>query len=124
MSRIEPSRLSQILHSLVAPQNKAEANKRNDLSEAKPGKARRDISVLRSTLKSRLRGLRQTSADFDSAAPIVLVQEILRWEFGSEIADHNAFEKATAAISEALKSAPEAQGSLKRLIDRLSEDAR
>ena len=124
MSRIEPSRLSQILNSLVAPQNKAGTNKRSELSEAKPGRARRDIAVLRSTLKSRLKNLRQTSGDFDSAAPIVLVQEILRWEFGSEIADHSAFEKATNAISDALQSAPEAQGSLKRLLEKLSDESR
>ncbi|WP_220815276.1 hypothetical protein [Pseudomonas paralcaligenes] len=124
MSRIEPSRLVQILASLTSPQSKAGANaRRNEAAGPKAAKAPRDISILRGTLKSRLKKLRQISAnEFESAAPVVLVQEILLWEFGSEIAEHDAFKKATSSISEALQASPDAQGSLKRLINLLSEE--
>ncbi|MEO4049430.1 hypothetical protein AAFN46_20410 [Pseudomonas sp. CAU 1711] len=121
MSRIEPTRLHQILTSLASPKGEVKAE-RNSSGEARAGRARRDISVLRRTLKARLKKLRTDTGEFESAAPVILVQEILCWEFGSEIAEHDAFEKATMAISDALQNTPEAQGSLKRLIAKLCEE--
>lgn len=79
--------------------------------------------MLHGTLKSRLKKLRQISVDeFESAAPVVLVREILLWEFGSELAEHYVLKTATNSISEALQTFQDAQGSLKRLIALLSEE--
>lgn len=123
MSRIEPSRISQILASLVSAQSKAETSGRRHRTDgAKAGKARRDISVLRVGLTTRLQQLRQISPeDFESAAPSVLIQEVLLWEFGSEIVEHDAFKRVVSAISDTLQASPEARDLLRQLIARLSE---
>lgn len=123
MSRIDPARFSRILASLASPKGKASASIQVESSEQLSKKARKDISVLRTSLKKRLSKLRISSDDFDSAAPVVLVQEILYWEFGSEIVEHAAFEKATRAISDALLSSPQTQTSLVRLLSTLTEDS-
>lgn len=122
MSRIEASRLAQIMASLASTARKPEARPGGSSHRASSTSAR-DVVTLKSNLRSRLGKLRQSSPqDFDTAAPAVLIQEILLWEFGSQIAENASFRKASQAISEALQASSDSALSLKRLINSLSSE--
>lgn len=122
MSRIEASRLAQIMASLASTARKPEARPGGSSHRTSSNSAR-DVATLKSNLRSRLGKLRKSSSkDFDTAAPAVLIQEILLWEFGSQIAEHSSFIKASQAISEALQTSPDSEQSLKRLIHSLSSE--
>lgn len=122
MSRIEASRLAQIMASLASTARKPEARPGGSSHRASSTSAR-DVATLKSNLRSRLGKLRKSSSeDFEAAAPVVLIQEILLWEFGSQIAEHSSFIKASQAISEALQASPDSDQSLKRLIHSLSSE--
>lgn len=89
-------------------------------SRSQTNKAR-EPAVLKSRLQGRLRALKQSDADFSEAAPIVTVQEILRWEFGEDVFEHAEFERVASQVAEALLSSEPMRGTIQRLIDELAK---
>lgn len=122
MSRIDPARLSRILASLAKPKEMVEASGRQSAasSSGKTQKGRKDPAVLRASLKERLVKARKSDENFDSIATTIVVQEILLWEFGSEIVEHAAFDKAVSSIADAMRGDCNAEAAMSRLINELS----
>ncbi|MFD2645467.1 hypothetical protein [Pseudomonas japonica] len=119
MTGIDPTRLSRILTSLSKPaQGNAKAS-----SAAPAGSAARPDpkapAVLRARLRSRLRALRQSQEDFNARAPIVTVQEILRWEFGENVVTHSEFERVAEKVAEAMLADENVAGAVYRVIEAM-----
>ncbi len=91
MSKIDSTRLSQVLAALAKPKERVTSSAANNTSAAKVKKGEKDLEVLRVNLQSRLRDLKKSTEDFQEAAPVITVQEILRWEFGENILEHPEF---------------------------------
>ena len=79
MSKIDSTRLSQVLAALAKPKERVTSTSTNNAPSAKAKKGVKDLDVLRTRLQSRLQGLKKKAEDFHAAAPVVTVQEILRW---------------------------------------------
>lgn len=124
MSRIDPARLSRILASLAKPGTRVDASNKQGAtnSSGKIRNGRKDPAVLRASLKERLVRLRRSSEDFDSAAPVILVQEILLWEFGRDIVEHVSFEQAVKSIADAMLADRNAEAAISRLLIELTEE--
>lgn len=124
MARIDPARLSRILASLAKPGARVDASNKQGTtnSSGKIRNSRKDPAVLRANLKERLARLRTRPGEFDSAAPIILVQEILLWEFGQDIVEHASFEKAVNAIADAMLADSNAEAAISRLLIELTEE--
>lgn len=124
MSRIDPARLSRILASLAKPGVRVDASNKHGAthSSGKIRNSRKDPAVLRANLKERLARLRRSSEDFDSAAPVILVQEILLWEFGRDIVEHVSFEQAVNSIADAMLADRNAEAAISRLLIELTEE--
>lgn len=124
MTQIDAARLSRALASLSKPKERADST--SDTSEVSAPRPRgqtnkvREPAVLKSRLQGRLRALKQSDADFSEAAPIVTVQEILRWEFGEQVFEHAEFERVASQVAEALLSSEPMRGSIQRLIDEFA----
>lgn len=124
MPQIDPTRLSRIFTALTQPRQQVEVSNKQQVIESVGGQknTRKDAAVLRANVKSRLLRLRNSTEDFDAAAPRILVQEILRWEFGDDILEHSAFEQAVAGIAFAVRANLSTHESMTRLIAELSSD--
>jgi len=124
MSRIDPARLSRILASLAKPKGQVSESSQSsaELPTAAARQSRKSTSVLRANLRQRLLKLRSSHEDFQVAAPIVAVQEILRWEFGGEIVEHAEFDRVIDAITQTMLADDKTKATLSRLIETLSAD--
>lgn len=126
MSGIDPTRLSRLLATLGKPATQGSSNARvastgNQPQPAgtKPGP--RDPLVLRARLRNRLAALRENTKDFQDVAPLITVQEILRWEFGENVVVHAEFERVVGKVAQALLADEKTAGAIHRVIETLSE---
>lgn len=125
MTQIDAARLSRVLASLTKPKERTDSTSK--AGEAATGVARgktsalRDSAILKSRLSERLKALKKSSTDFAEAAPIVTVQEILRWEFGEEIFQHPDFERIAGQVASVLMSDESLRGAVERVTGRLLE---
>lgn len=107
MTRIDSARIVHILSLLASgsagrAQSRRKAQCPSSVAAANVA-ARRDLGVLRSRLRARLRRLRQESDRFDLLAPEVAVREVLIWEFGEEVLNHSEFNKVASEVALAMK---------------------
>lgn len=127
MSRIDPARLTRILSALRQPETPASSSRASSATQAttkKTVKGARDPAVLRAQLRARLLGLKQRGEGFAEAAPIITVQEILRWEFGDGILDHADFNEVTEKVATTMLADNQLQGAIDRIIrDLVSADS-
>ena len=122
MPQIDPARLSRVLASLSKPKERVHANSAQDTKEAtsdKTQKGQRSPAVLRARLQDRLAKLKLDSGTFHEAAPIVTVQEILRWEFGENILEHVEFERVAKKVADTMLEDKQLQAAIYRIIEEL-----
>ncbi|MHA6194714.1 hypothetical protein ACX3YG_10125 [Pseudomonas wadenswilerensis] len=124
MNGIDPTRLSRILASLSKPaQGNANASRTAQTgastSSAPPRPGPKDPVVLRARLRSRLLALRNSEEDFTANAPVVTVQEILRWEFGEAVVAHSEFERVARKVAEALLADEKVGSAVYRVIETM-----
>lgn len=122
MSRIDPARLTRILSALRQPEAPTSSSRAFSPTQAlskKTKKGARDPAVLRARLRERLLGLKHRGAGFAEAAPIITVQEILRWEFGDGILDHTDFNEVTKKVATTMLADIQLQGAIDRIINDL-----
>lgn len=122
MPLIDPARLSRTLASLSKPKERAHASSAQGTQKAtsnKTQKGQRSPAVLRARLQDRLAKLKQGPGNFHETAPIITVQEILRWEFGESILEHAEFERVAKKVAETMLEDKQLQGAVFRIIDEL-----
>lgn len=105
MTRIDPARISYVLASLSGPKGAGRSNSaqvcRKELSD-RIQKNKRSTEVLRACLQDKLCKLKRDNNSFVELAPIVTVQEILRWEFGDLVLEKAGFETISIQIAKAM----------------------
>ena len=123
MSRIDPTRLTEIFRTLSSPASaqshktkKQESDK--DATKAKPAGVR-DLAVLKARMQQRLKKLKAESKNFENEATIVAVQEILLWEFGPDILNHSSFKHITLKICGAIGSSTHLNEKLEQMLKQL-----
>ncbi len=99
MSKIDPTRLSIVLAALAKPKERVSSTGAPKTSMDKVAKGGKDLDVLRLRLKERLQALDPLADTFHQAAPVVTVQEILRWEFGETILQHPEFTRISTEVA-------------------------
>lgn len=124
MSGIDRTSLSRLLATLGKPAAQgrsstqvASTGSQHHPAPAKPGT--RNPLVLRARLRSRLTTLRESAGDFLEAAPLVTVQEILRWEFGENVVAHTQFEQVARKVAQALLADEKMEAAVYRVIETL-----
>lgn len=125
MTQIDAARLSRVLASLTKPKERTDTTSKagEATTEVARGKTStlRDSAILKSRLSERLKALKKSSTDFAEAAPVVTVQEVLRWEFGEEIFQHPDFERIAGQVASVLMSDDSLKGAVESVIGRLLE---
>lgn len=122
MPQIDPARLSRVLASLSKSKERvhsSSAQVTKDASSDRTQKGQRSPAVLRARLQDRLSKLKQAPGNFHEAAPIVTVQEILRWEFGESILEHAEFERVAQKVAETMLEDKQLKGAILRIIDEM-----
>jgi hypothetical protein len=122
MPQIDPARLSRVIASLSKPKervNSSSAQGSKETTSDKAQKGQRSPVVLRTRLQDRLVKLKQGSASFHETAPIVTIQEILRWEFGESILEHAEFERVAKKVAETMLEDKQLQSAIFRIIDEM-----
>lgn len=122
MPQIDPARLSRVLASLSKPKERVNSSSARETKEAisdKAQKGQRSLTVLRARLQDRLTKLKRDPGTFHETAPIVTVQEILRWEFGESVLEHAEFERVAKKVAEAMLQDNQLQDAVFRIIDEL-----
>ncbi|WP_339527285.1 hypothetical protein [Pseudomonas sp. EA_35y_Pfl2_R111] len=122
MSNIDPARLSRVLASLSKPServNSSAAKGTEKKASQSARKGERSSAVLRARLRERLVNLKKASANFNEAAPIVAVQEILLWEFGEAILERAEFESVAKKVAETMLEDKQLGAAISRIIDVL-----
>lgn len=122
MPQIDPARLSRVLASLSKPKERVDSSAaqgtRSPTSE-RAQKGQRSPAILRARLRDRLAKLKQGPGSFHEIAPLVTVQEILRWEFGESILEHAEFERVTKKVAETMLEDKQLQAAIFRIVDEL-----
>ncbi|MBX8495394.1 hypothetical protein [Pseudomonas cichorii] len=116
MSKIDSTRLPQVLAALAKPKDKVVSRAANNPAEIKPKKGVTDLEVLREHLQSRLQYLKKNTDTFHSAAPIITIQEILRWEFGERILEHPEFENISKKVAQTMLEDQESEKAIYAVI--------
>ena len=119
MSKIDSTRLSQVLAALAKPKERVTSSTTGNASAAKVKKGEKDLEVLRIHLQSRLRDLKQNTEDFHEAAPVITVQEILRWEFGESILEHPEFGNISRKVAETMLEDQALEKAIYGIVDRM-----
>lgn len=119
MSKIDSNRLSQVLGALAKPKERVTPSAANNVSAAKVKKGEKDLEVLRVHLQSRLRDLKKHTGNFHEAAPVITVQEILRWEFGESILEHPEFGNISKKVAETMMEDQALEKAIYGIVDRM-----
>lgn len=119
MSKIDSSRLSQVLAALAKPKERVTSSTTSNANVAKVKKGEKDLEVLRVHLQSRLRDLKKNTEDFREASPVITVQEILRWEFGESILEHPEFGNISKKVAETMLENQELEKAIYGIVDRM-----
>lgn len=122
MPQIDPARLSRVLASLSKPKGRVDSSSAQGTKGStsdKAQKGQRSPAVLRARLQNRLAKLKQGPGSFHETAPIVTVQEILRWEFGEGILEHAEFERVAKKVAETMLEDKQLEGAIFRIVEEL-----
>ncbi|MDU9030475.1 hypothetical protein [Pseudomonas mediterranea] len=119
MSRIDQTRLSQVLAALAKPKDRVTSSTANSTTAVKTGKGAKDLEALRIRLQNRLQDLKRNTKDFHEAATVITVQEILRWEFGENILEHPEFGNISKKVAETMLENQELERTLHGIVDRM-----
>lgn len=119
MSKIDSTRLSQVLAALAKPKERVTSSATNNASAAKVKKGEKDLEVLRVHLQGRLRDLKKNTEDFHEAAPVITVQEILRWEFGESILEHPEFGNISRKVAETMLEDQALEKAIYGIVDQM-----
>ena len=122
MSKIDSTRLSQVLAALAKPKERVTSSAANNANAAKVKKGEKGekgLEVLRVHLQDRLRDLKKSAEDFHDAAPVITVQEILRWEFGESILEHPEFGNISKKVAETMLENQELEKAIYGIVDRM-----
>lgn len=130
MTNIDPSRLTAIFRNLsttetpknTTPGDKDITGKKNESSPSVEIKknASKSKGELKKQLAARLIKLNQQDASYSEKAPVVVVREILLWEFGENMLNHPEFNHLTQLIVTQVKDNEELTAYLEKLIDSLT----
>lgn len=107
MNSIDPIRLTRIISS-ISPQEQESTRARPKNSEqrvldAGAAAEAKDIKALQTQLRHRLARLRSQRGDeFEAAAPQVLVQEIILWEFGEDFINHPEYRQISEFVASSI----------------------
>ncbi|WP_338474612.1 hypothetical protein V5F23_11280 [Pseudomonas sp. WP18] len=118
MSKIDSTRLSQVLAALAKPKERVVSNAANSAPAATSRKDAKELEVLRTHLQNRLRDLKDTEG-FHAAAPVITVQEILRWEFGESILEHPEFGSISKKVAETMLENQAMEKAIYTIVDRM-----
>ena len=117
MSRINTTRIGGIIKYIAQnPATKSQATP-HAAPTTNTTKKERSLEVLRTRPRHRIAALDQTQERFIETAATIVTQEILIWEFGSNILEHSEFNQITQEICQTMMGHPElaeAMGSLVR----------
>lgn len=119
MSKIDPTRLPQVLAALSKPKEKLVSGTANNSTEVKPRKETKDLGALREHLQVRLLYLKKNTNTFHNTAPIITIQEILRWEFGDSILDHSEFGSISNKVAQTMLENQELEKAIYAVINEL-----
>ena len=120
MSKIDSTRLSQVLAALAKPKERVALGAADVTAAAKTKNGTKDLQTLRSNLQNRLQTLKKNNEDFKAAAPVITVQEILRWEFGERILEHPEFASISKTVSETMLENQELEKAIYAIVDQLT----
>ena len=122
MPQIDPARLSRVLASLSKPKERINTSSTQDTKQAaseRTQKGQRSPAILRARLQDRLSKLKQGPGNFHETAPIITIQEILRWEFGESILEHAEFERVAKKVAETMLEDKQLQSAIFRIIEEM-----
>lgn len=119
MSKIDSTRLSQVLAALAKPKERVASSTASNPSFVEARKGTKDIEVLRARLQRRLRDLKQNNGDFRKTAPVVTVQEILCWEFGEGILEHPEFNGISKKVADTMLENQQLEKAIYNTLDRM-----
>ncbi len=111
MSRIDRVRLAEIFRTLSSTSKPA--TKSDHGHDEKSVHFKKDDSgvsresQLKANIKNRLAKLRNEADNFEQEAPLAAVEEVLLWEFGSEILSDPDFKHISEKVSQSIVNAPE-----------------
>lgn len=124
MTQIDVARLSRTLVSLAQSspaKPKAQATAQAGTASTRGiASIRHDPAILKSRLGERLRTLKKHN-NFATAAPIITIQEVLRWEFGETIFQHPDFERIAGQVASALMTDKALKDAMESVIRKLSD---
>ena len=119
MSKIDSTRLSQVLAALAKPKERVTSSTASSQGAVKAKKGTKDLEVLRTHLQSRLQDLKQSTEDFHEAAPLITIQEILRWEFGENIVEHPDFGLVSKKVAQTMLENQQLEKAIYGIVDRM-----
>lgn len=125
MTRIDPARLTEIFRTLSSPTSGQTTRTKSEKSQTPsasgpPISRSRDMGELRSRIQERLQKLRRETGNFAGEAPVVVIREVLLWEFGEEIINHVDFRHITLGICEAIDSSPPLREKMEQMFKDLN----
>lgn len=114
MIKVEPARLARLLATLQQPLATANANlaSAKSASSATASKSQ----MLRSRLKLRIGKLDFNASSFEEDASQILMQEILRAEFGDEVLEHPSFPVVVDKVVEAMRGNERTAASISKIL--------
>lgn len=119
MSKIDSVRLSNVLAALAKPKEQVRSSSATSTTPSKTAKQGRDVNVLRTRLQHRLRSLKSDVEEFQQAASVITVQEVLRWEFGDRILEHADFDFVVKRVTADMLGNEKLRSSISKVITTL-----
>ena len=107
MSRIDPSRISEIVKALRSARVRGTPKKTKSTDNAQLSKgeaasvveSKRNIAELQERIARQIRNARSRSPEIsDETVSLVAIQEIMHWEFGDDILNHPDFKNISTTI--------------------------
>lgn len=119
MSKIDSVRLSNVLAALAKPKEQVRSSSATSTTPSKTAKQGRDVNVLRTRLQHRLLSLKSDVGEFQQAASVITVQEVLRWEFGDKILEHADFDFVVKRVTADMLGNEKLRSSISKVITTL-----
>ncbi|MCP2020400.1 UNVERIFIED_ORG: hypothetical protein J2Y76_001315 [Pseudomonas reinekei] len=119
MNRIDSTRLSKVLAALAKPKDRVTSSTASSPTAVNVKKGAKDLEVLRAHLQSRLQDLKKNTENFHEMAPVITVQEILRWEFGDSILEHPEFGNISKKVAATMLENQQLEKAIYGIVDRM-----
>ncbi|PMZ70067.1 hypothetical protein [Pseudomonas sp. FW305-70] len=123
MNRIDSTRLSKVLAALAKPKDRVTSSTASSPTAVNVKKGAKDLEVLRAHLQSRLQDLKKNTENFHEMAPVITVQEILRWEFGDSILEHPEFGNISKKVAATMLENQQLEKAIYGIVDRMVSPA-